>query len=211
MKNEDFISFSAGDTSAGDENNTDFQDEEDMVLMSDIRVPWLRGSSGLERRAPPFVRLHNEVLTFCQFISPTAAELAVREDLVQEITTIMKALYADCKVHVFGSQMTKILTLSSDIDLAVLDIPIAEGQTLPDIMMTIASKLRQKLDVSYLEAIVNTRVPIIKFDHVTSGLSVDICFNHDSGLRTGVLMKQLTRDFPPLLPLTLVLKTFLVS
>ena len=67
------------------------------------------------------------------------------------------------------------------------------------------------MKVSYIEPVVNARVPILKFDLVESGLSVDICINLDSGLRTGQLMVDYLKDYPPLQPLLLVLKVFLVS
>ena len=50
----------------------------------------------------------------------------------------------------------------------------------------------------------------VKFDHRRTGISVDICLNNDSGLHTGKLIKGFVRAYPPLRPLTLVLKMFLV-
>jgi non-canonical poly(A) RNA polymerase PAPD5/7 len=62
---------------------------------------------------------------------------------------------------------------------------------------------------TYLEVIANAKVPIVKFDHRESGISVDICVNNDSGLRTGKIMREFVREYPPLKPLTVVLKVFL--
>lgn len=185
------------------------------LMLNELPVPWLdnqpHGQQRLDRRAPPFVRLHNEILTFCQFITPTTQELRIRERVVVEVNQLAKSVWPQCTVHLFGSQYTKILTPTSDIDIAILDVPIPQGKTLADALILFAEKIHEKINVTYLEAVVGARVPIIKFDHAESGLSVDICLNHDSGLRTGQLMKQMARDFPPLLPLTLVLKMFLVS
>lgn len=180
-------------------------------LVNSITVPWFSrdGRTTLERRAPPLVRLHNEILTFCQFITPTPAEMKIREKTLSDVTAIIKAKWPDCSVKVFGSQLTKILTPNSDLDIAVLDVP--SNIDLPEAMVDLALKIRQQMKVSYIEPVVNARVPILKFDHVDSGLSVDICINLDSGLRTGHMLVQLQKDYPPLLPLTLVLKTFLVN
>jgi non-canonical poly(A) RNA polymerase PAPD5/7 len=182
------------------------------LMLNELPVPWLDNQPHrLDKRAPPFVRLHNEILTFCQFITPTTQELRTREKVVVEVNQLAKSIWPQCTVHLFGSQYTKILTPTSDIDIAILDVPIPEGKSLTDALILLAEKIHEKINVTYLEAVVGARVPIIKFDHAESGLSVDICLNNDSGLRTGQLMKQMTRDFPPLLPLTLVLKTFLVN
>ena len=59
-------------------------------------------------------------------------------------------------------------------------------------------------------AITNAKVPIVKLDHKKSGISIDICINNDSGLHTGKTIKKLVKGFPPLRPLTIILKVFLV-
>jgi hypothetical protein len=61
-----------------------------------------------------------------------------------------------------------------------------------------------------LQVIRSAKVPIVKFDHRRSGISVDICVNNDSGITTGRLLRKYVREYPPLRPLTMVLKVFLV-
>jgi non-canonical poly(A) RNA polymerase PAPD5/7 len=61
-----------------------------------------------------------------------------------------------------------------------------------------------------LQVIRSAKVPIVKFDHRRSGISVDICVNNDSGITTGKLLRKYVREYPPLRPLTMVLKVFLV-
>ncbi len=107
--------------------------------------------------------------------------------------------------------MTKILTPTSDLDIAVLDVPEGEKFELVEALSDLAEKFRDSGIVSYCEAIVNAKVPIVKLDHTESGISVDICVNNDSGLKTGKIVRKLVRDYPPLRPLTIVLKIFLVG
>jgi DNA polymerase sigma len=213
-----FISFFNKSTCDDDDDEDGMaqelgKEERGPLMLNELPVPWLDAQhlQKMEHRAPPFVRLHNEILTFCQFITPTPAEMKTREKVVIELNLLAKSLWPTCGVHLFGSQYTNILTPTSDIDIAILEVPIPSGKSLVDMLVEFAGKIHEKINVSYLEAVTGARVPIIKFDHAESGLSVDICLNHDSGLRTGQLMKKLARDFPPLLSLTLVLKTFLVS
>lgn len=183
------------------------------TILNTIIPPWItdRSKNSLERKAPPLVRLHNEILQFCQFISPTKEELAARIKAIDEIKRVVLSHWPEAKVHVFGSQLTNILLPSSDIDIAVLDVPIASDETVTDAILSLTDRIRHSIPVSYLEAVVNARVPIIKYDHSESNLSVDICINHDSGLRTGELILKASEQYPPLKPLSLVLKTFLVS
>jgi DNA polymerase sigma len=54
-------------------------------------------------------------------------------------------------------------------------------------------------------------VPIIKLDHSTSGLSVDICINTLTGAETAGFIEAAVLTHPPLRYLTIVLKVFLVS
>jgi hypothetical protein len=108
--------------------------------------------------------------------------------------------------------MTKILTPSSDIDIAILDVPEpGSGQDMVDQLHNLDEKIREKNMVSYIEVISNAKVPIIKLDHRATGISVDVCINNSSGLTTGKIIRRLLRQYPPLKPLTMVLKMFLVS
>ena len=47
--------------------------------------------------------------------------------------------------------------------------------------------------------------------HAATGVPMDVSFDIDSGLRTGRLINELLRAMPPLRPLILVLKHFLLQ
>jgi non-canonical poly(A) RNA polymerase PAPD5/7 len=65
--------------------------------------------------------------------------------------------------------------------------------------------------LSYLEVVEKTRVPIIKFTHGPTNLAVDICFNQEAGTLAADLMKRFLDAMPPLKPLTFVLKYFMAA
>lgn len=65
--------------------------------------------------------------------------------------------------------------------------------------------------LSYLEVVENTRVPIVKFTHGPTNLNVDICFNQEAGTLAADLMKRFLDAMPPLKPLTFVLKYFMAA
>jgi predicted nucleotidyltransferase len=183
------------------------------VFMNSFTPLWLdqKSKNTLERKAPPLVRLHNEILTFCEFISPTPAELAMREKVLNEAKRVILSLWPTASVRVFGSQLTTILVPSSDIDIAVLNVPLEENQSVSDLILQLTEHIRKEIKVTYLEAVTSARVPIIKYDHEESKIGVDICINHDSGLQTGEFIVEKMKTFPPFKPLALVLKTFLTQ
>lgn len=191
------------------------------ALLTSIPAPWLSHSVAAQAPAshlsplplPPFVHLHNEMLTFCEYIAPTPSSLLERERLRQETARMVKELWPEATVHVFGSQLTNILTPTSDLDIAVLGVPLAEGEDMSTLLTALANKIKHQDPpvATYVEAIKTAKVPIVKFDHMKTGISVDICLNNDSGLRTGATIRKLVEDYPPLRPLTIVLKIFLAQ
>lgn len=66
-------------------------------------------------------------------------------------------------------------------------------------------------DLSYLEIIENTRIPIVKFTHAPTNLSVDICLNQETGTKAAELVRRFGDAMPPLRPLTFVLKYFMAA
>ncbi len=68
-----------------------------------------------------------------------------------------------------------------------------------------------KDQLSYLEVVENTRVPIVKFTHASTDISVDICINQEHGRNAAELMKRFLDAMPPLKPLTFVLKYFMAA
>jgi len=206
---DDFLAFISKKEDERDEVGSAV-DRPAPALVTTTPPPWLiYNPTQYDLSAPPFIRLHNEILTCCEYIAPTMSELKHRDIVLNEITSIISLLWPQSTVHVFGSQMTKILTPTSDLDIAVLNVD--DKLDLSQLLYQLAGKLKDSGLVSYVEAIVHAKVPIVKCDHRNSQLSVDICINNDSGIKTGQLIRKCVREYPPLRPLVLILKVFLVS
>jgi predicted nucleotidyltransferase len=203
---EDFIAFGVDEEK---DQGGDSGESAAPALLTSIPAPWLAYGYQYDKRAPPFVRLHNEILTCCEYIAPSLHEMKQREIVLAEITDIIQSLWPKSTVQVFGSQMTKILTPTSDLDLVVMGV-VENKRDSTEVYLQLAEKIKDSGAVSYVEAIVNAKVPIVKLDHRKTGIAVDICINNDSGLRTGRLIRQFVREYPPLRPMVLVLKIFLV-
>jgi non-canonical poly(A) RNA polymerase PAPD5/7 len=221
---EDFISFAVPTT----ELEEAAAPVPPTLLTSLDTPPWMEYEV-FDVSVPPLVRFHNEVLAFCEYSAPTVSELQLRSEIIDEIKSIVMKLWPGASVNLFGSQLTRILTPTSDIDIAVLDVPVGDGVTVVDCLYEIALKLREADLITYVEVISSAKVPIVKFDHKRTGVAADICINNRTGIDTGVLLQygvvELTGNsysrvgniirnyvvqFPPLRPLTMVLKMFLV-
>ena len=214
-----------------------------------IRLPPWMTSFVDYRRTNHMVALHNEIVQFCKLMEPRRHELQQRQELVDRFTVLVKSVFTDCRVDVFGSQVTGLCLPTSDIDIAIqlseADTPKTEeeedgtekkngnvGNKKPTIskeqekddmnnwdapkespLRRLGSKLREKWidDLSYLELIENTRVPLVKFTHAPTNISIDVCFNQTTGPQAAKLMHQYMDALPPLRPLTFVLKYFTAS
>lgn len=131
---EEFIAFSV----AADENESS-ESVQPIALLTENAAPWLLycknpplrlhkndksyNSASSRPKASKFLNLHNEILSFCEFIAPSREETASRRTLLEEFTVIISKLFPSATVHIFGSQYTAILTPTSDMDVAVLGVP----------------------------------------------------------------------------------------
>jgi DNA polymerase sigma len=107
MDDEDFVQF----THAAGSNSS----RPHPMLVTQCRVPWMQ--EHVDAAVSPLARLHNEILSFCEYCAPTAHELQERTLALEQVSAVIKEVYPDAVIKVFGSQMTKILTPSSDLDI----------------------------------------------------------------------------------------------
>ncbi len=77
----------------------------------------------------------------------------------------------------------------------------------------LATALREEWldDLSYLEVIEKTRIPLVKFTHAPTNISIDVCFNQTKGPQAAALMHQYMEALSPLRPLAFLLKKFMAS
>ena len=73
-------------------------------------------------RTPPLIRLHNEIVSFTNLMSPTPNELQLRTKMVDRVTQLAERIFGGKdKVQVlpFGSQVTGLCLPGSDIDFVI--------------------------------------------------------------------------------------------
>ncbi|KAM0683990.1 Non-canonical poly(A) RNA polymerase papd5 [Mitosporidium daphniae] len=155
----------------------------------------------------PIVQLHEEIIAFEQYISPTPSEMKARSDLLQRIDNVVQELWPGSKVSSFGSFYTQLYLPTSDVDLVVIGNSGKSG------LRRLASELvKQGLAEQHsIKVISRARIPIIKFTEKKSKIVVDISFNQESGVEGSEKLRRLVGKWPGIRPLLLVLKQFLLN
>lgn len=159
--------------------------------------------------------LHEEILDFVAYLSPTDEEHSVRVHVVESIRNVVKDVFGgDADVHVFGSFSTKLYLPSSDLDLVILaPETIPAGHAVPTSYYYKLANALKKANLTQgdsLQVITKARVPIIKFVDAHGHFQVDISFNVESGINASNIVQDLMAKYPALKPLTYVLKQFLL-
>lgn len=164
---------------------------------------WFRSNC---RFKSPMLQLHKEILDFCDFLSPTPEEEVSRNAAVEGVFDVIKYIWPNCKVEVFGSFKTGLYLPSSDIDVVILGSDIRTPQMG---LHALSRALSQRGIAKKIQVIAKARVPIIKFVEKRSGVSFDISFDVQNGPKAAEFIQDAMSQWPPLRPLCLILKVFL--
>ncbi|TDH65140.1 hypothetical protein CCR75_007159 [Bremia lactucae] len=200
-----FIELIASEEQINALNKTDELTENSKRVLQLESRPWMRQRAGYVKRNI-YECLHEEIMDFVTFVSPTEKELSSRVQMVEEMREIVKSLWPEATIETFGSHYTQMFLPQSDIDMVLFGVP--DGK---EPLYKLAQCLEEKDLVSYLEVIDKARIPIVKMVHKVSGIHVDVSFNIAGGLATGDLVKHFMRVYPSFRPLTLVLKYFMAQ
>lgn len=166
-------------------------------------VPWLKS---LENISSPLLRLHQELVEFCRYLSPSVEESALRDLAVARVEKEIKLIWTGAKVEVFGSYATGLYLPTSDIDAVVLNsgcTDIAAG------LKALANALLRKQIAKNVQVIAKAKVPIIKFEESESGYAFDVSFDVANGPQAASHIKFLLDTMPAMRPLVMILKVFL--
>lgn len=153
------------------------------------------------------VGLHEEIKDFYDYITPRPEEEHMRLEVVARIQRVIKDLWPNAEVEVFGSFSTGLYLPTSDIDLVVF----GHWETLPLWTLEEALRKRQVADENSVKVLDKATVPIIKLTDAHTEVKVDISFNVQSGVKAANLIKDFKRQYPVLPYLVLVLKQFLLQ
>ncbi|XP_033899197.2 terminal nucleotidyltransferase 4B-like isoform X1 [Acipenser ruthenus] len=153
------------------------------------------------------VGLHEEIFDFYEYMSPRPEEERMRKEVVQRIKDVIRELWPNADVHIFGSFSTGLYLPTSDIDLVVF----GKWDSLP--LWTLEQALRKHniADENSVKVLDKATVPIIKLTDSYTEVKVDISFNVQNGVKAAQLIKEFKEKYPVLPYLVLVLKQFLLQ
>ncbi|KAH6778431.1 Nucleotidyltransferase family protein [Perilla frutescens var. hirtella] len=164
---------------------------------------WFRANS---RFKSPMLRLHKEILDFCDFLSPTPEELESRTAAINSVFDVINYIWPNAVAEVFGSFKTGLYLPSSDVDVVIIGSNVRSPQIG---LQALSRALSQRGIAKKIQVIAKARVPIIKFVEKKSGVAFDISFDVYNGPKAAEFIKDAVSKWPPLKPLCLILKVFL--
>jgi non-canonical poly(A) RNA polymerase PAPD5/7 len=182
-------------------------------------TPWLPpvNSQGLEA---PGISLHKEVIDFYEWVKPRDFEHTVRADLITRLQKELERLEPGGRLKPFGSFAGGLYLPTGDMDLVFLRSSFrgtrisANGRLAKprlDTVRTFANFIRkQGLAQGMVKAIVNAKVPIIKFVDRVSGLRVDLSFDNDTGVTANETFHKWKLQYPAMPILVSIIKHFLM-
>eukprot|EP00178_Gracilaria_changii_P011163 TRINITY_DN319_c1_g1_i1.p1 TRINITY_DN319_c1_g1~~TRINITY_DN319_c1_g1_i1.p1 ORF type:complete len:955 (-),score=145.86 TRINITY_DN319_c1_g1_i1:646-3405(-) len=209
-----FLSLAKPDPPVGTEPVQDLEKlKESLVILKDENgedlPPWLLDPSNTERvlfASDSSIALHHEVLEFLRFIEPTDTEKTARENMVNKVKSIVKALWPGSHAEVFGSYATNVFLPSSDIDMCVTNTP-TDGEKAE--FEQLAQAIRNVTGFARRVNIVDAKVKLVKIIASEGSINCDITIGVRNGPDYVPSIKKYLSSFPALRPLLLVLKCFL--
>lgn len=162
-------------------------------------------------------RLHNEIISFYNWVKPRPYEQIVRADLVSRLQSAFQNRYYGAQLKPFGSFASGLYLPTADIDLVLLSTNFMRtgtktfGQRKGQIYAFAA--FLKGLDIAVpnsIETIAHARVPILKFVDKLTGLRVDLSFDNDSGLLANDTFQCWKSEFPAMPLIVSIIKQFLL-
>ncbi|PJF17571.1 Poly(A) RNA polymerase cid14 [Paramicrosporidium saccamoebae] len=172
-------------------------------------VPWM----DRQRRysTHPTERLHQEIVDFANYVSPTEEERYSRSEAVRRLTEVVQSLWREATVQVFGSFDSQLYLPSSDLDVVVVhqDLQL-DDYTKPPLKKLAKALLKAGIPIpETVKVITKARVPIIKYVDHNTDFEIDVSFNVTSGLEAATFMQKQMKAQSAIRPFTLVMKHFL--
>ncbi|KAF9139736.1 hypothetical protein BG015_001918, partial [Linnemannia schmuckeri] len=166
--------------------------------------PWMRHDYSQQLTA--IEMFTQEIKDYADYLKPTHEEHSIRTYVFKAVEEFVTGLWSEAKVHVYGSFNTQLYLPGSD-----MDIVIAMDTAKTGVLRTLANKIRSTGFGVQVEAILQTKVPIVKFQERRTGIHVDISLNQLDGFKTGGVVQQFLKQMPVLQPMTMLIKQFLKS
>ncbi|ORX54819.1 hypothetical protein BCR36DRAFT_410625 [Piromyces finnis] len=217
---ENYIGFESSDNE--EEEKSEKEEEEDnrrkrkrnyeihsRDILTPISVPpWIQEGKKYSEFGPQM--LHEEILDFVKYISPTPEEKYMREYALNKISDVILKLWPNTIVKTFGSYKTNLYLPTSDVDIVIMN----EDLFVPSCFFDLEEALEEAGVTSKIEVIDKARIPIIKLVEKETGYHFDISANTESGLKSAKIMEKFLENSgykQAIVALVLVIKQFLAQ
>ena len=175
----------------------------------DSFYPWIKPNSKCYV-TNGMLKLHYEILDFCDFIQLNDKEKKLREKTFNFIKNTIETKYPEFTCILYGSFKTGLSLPFSDIDILILskggkDEDISKNKILDESINKIHELFLSTKSFSYLEKI-KAKVPIIKCTYKETDINVDISFFRKNGFSAVKTIEKVIENFPEIKPLMLVIK-----
>lgn len=152
----------------------------------------------------PLITLHNEIISYRDFVTPDQVELDARKEVLERVRKIASELWPKSKTEVFGSFATGLCLPESDVDISVFNVP-------KNAIHQLSREFSQRRMTEWMEVISKAKVPIIKLQFKGTKYPCDICFDQQGGLQTAKLIKRICQELPEVKCLVLIVKHYLAQ
>ena len=175
----------------------------------DSFYPWIKPESKCYI-TNGMLKLHYEILDFCEFIKLNYDENMLRQKTFNYIKNLIESKLIGYKCKLYGSYKTELSLPDSDIDVLILSEDSMKDQTsknkiTDELLKKVHELLFSTKSFSYLE-IIKAKVPIIKCTYKETNINIDICLFRKNGIYTVKTLEKITEAFPEIKPLIIVVK-----
>ncbi|KAI0326768.1 Nucleotidyltransferase [Cubamyces sp. BRFM 1775] len=193
-------------------------------------TPWLEklGTTVYESKEK---RLHDEIVAFFEYMTPTADERHARAMVIAQVAEVVKRRLPKAAVDTFGSVAQDLylpdgyVLLPFDVPLGCLaevfggsdtDLVISTPHTYDDetkkrVLFQLSALMRNSHVTDYVQVVHRARVPVISFTTSPDlgSLKIDISLNATDGLNAVPVLRGYFERMPALRYLVLALKSLL--
>ncbi|KAF9110280.1 hypothetical protein BGX27_006577 [Mortierella sp. AM989] len=206
IDNKSKIGLDSRSSNSKKRTRSDLSDDSDGPSMGPPPgCPWM-GHRKYSKMSSVSAMLTQELKDFVEYISPTREEHQIRKYVARRIEQMVKLVWRDAEVIVFGSFETKLYLPTSDMDIVVLrDPPFLKND-----LYKLAGFLKSQNAAFDVVVIARAKVPIIKCKEAISGIAVDISFNMANGVQSAEVISRYLDEMPGLRSMTMLIKFFLM-
>lgn len=159
-----------------------------------------------------------QVEAFVDYIDTKLASMEMhQQQAIESLQELVRSLWPDALIDVYGSSYTHLALPSSDIDCVLVSKSLTGERPLA-ILKALSGKVVRQPWTKQLKLLGNAKIPVLKMTHsldpTQPDVLLDLTCGHSvghTGLDARDLIYSLQAEMPALRPLVLVLKSHLVS